>query len=272
MADFFAAAADSRPGLALFLNAGDPPLDELADVVEMLDDKGVDCLELAVPFPDSVTDGAVVRRSAERALRAGTTPEGVLACIAGVRPRLRTLRIAVLADWRSTAHPFGLARFVKAVRQSGADALLLHAAPPHVRGAYYEQAGAAGLPVVTTCYPTSSPEVLAEATEHAGAYLYLVASSGRTGTAPSGGYGQLAAPLARLRRATTTSIAVGFGVSSGREVAQLHELGADAVVVGSAAVARLEAARSSGADPVAHLATFVDGLAEPPPHPPGDGR
>lgn len=272
MADFFTPAAASRPGLAIFLNAGDPPLDELGDVVEMLDDRGVDCLELAVPFPDSVTDGAVVRRSARRALQAGVTPDAVLAFVATVRPSLRNLRIAVLADWRWTAQPFGLARFVAAVRQSGADGLLLHGTPPRVRGQYYEHARAAGLPVVTTCYPSSSPEVVAEATRHAGAYVYLVASYGRSGTAPAGGYADLAPSLARLRRATAAPIAVGFGVSSGRDVAQLRALGADAAVVGSAAVARLEAARAAGADQVADLAAFVDGLHEPAPRSPGAGR
>ena len=46
-----------RPGLALFLNAGDPPLDVLRELVLRLDELKVDCLELAVPFPNSPSDG-----------------------------------------------------------------------------------------------------------------------------------------------------------------------------------------------------------------------
>ena len=55
-----------------------------------LDEAGVDWLELAVPFPNSVTDGPTIHRSAQRALDAGTDLDATLAFVARVRPRLRT--------------------------------------------------------------------------------------------------------------------------------------------------------------------------------------
>ncbi|SDS32642.1 tryptophan synthase subunit alpha [Actinoplanes derwentensis] len=257
MAEFF----DGGSGLALFLNAGDPPLDVLRDVVLALDEAGVACLELAVPFPGSVTDGPVVRRSAQRALRDGVDLDAVLTFVTGVRPALRRMRIALLADWSHSLKGRSLPVTIERIAASGADGVLLHALPPRLRPAYYESARAAGLPVVTTCYHgTSRPEVLAEAAAEASAYVYLVAHYGRSGTAPAAGYGDLSVSVAALRTGTTAPIAVGFGVRTPQDVAAVRATGADGVIVGSAGVARVETALAEGRDVVTVLRDFVHHL------------
>jgi tryptophan synthase alpha chain len=258
MAEFFDQKADGEPGLALFLNAGDPPLDVLADLVFMLDEAGVDCLELAVPFPGSVTDGPVIRRSHDRALALGVGLDEVLTFLSNVRPKLRRLRIALLADWSYSIKSRPLAEAVGDIAQAGADGLLLHALPPRVRPAFYEVTKEAGLPIVTTCYhKVSTEKVMAEAAEHASAYLYLVAQYGRSGTAPAEGYGDLAGTIAKLRVDTAVPIAVGFGVKTRADVTTVHALGADAVIVGSAGVARVEEALAYNRDVVSEFADFV---------------
>lgn len=255
--DFFAAPPGGEPGLAIFLNAGDPPLAVLPDVVDMLDESRVDCLELAVPFPGSVTDGPVIRRSADRALARGVTLDKVLACLAGLRSRLRHLRIVLLADWSHTVRPLGMDNFLGQVRDSGADGLLVHGLPARSRAHYHE---AAEIPVVTTCYASSDPEVLAEAAANATAYLYLVAHYGRSGTTPPQGFQRLRPLIAELRAGTPAPVAVGFGVRGRAEIEELRDAGADAAVVGSAAVARVEQAEAERRDVVADLARFIFGL------------
>ena len=265
MAEFFTPHADGRPGLALFLNAGDPPLDVLADVLPALDEAGLDCLELAVPFPDSVTDGPVIRRSARRALDRGVDLGAVLAFIAAQRPRLRRLRVALLADWSHSLKGRPLPAALTEIAGSGADGLLVHALPPRLRAGYYEAARAAGLPVVTTCYHgASKPEVLAEAAAQATAYVYLVAHYGRSGTAPAAGYGALTDSVAALRTGTTAPIAVGFGVRTAQDVAAVRATGADGVIVGSTAVARAESAAAAGKDVAADLRDLVQELIPAP--------
>ncbi|SDR22474.1 tryptophan synthase subunit alpha [Thermostaphylospora chromogena] len=258
MGEFFTGRHRGEPGLAVFLNAGDPPLPVLADLTLMLDERGVDCLELAVPFPGSVTDGPVVRRSAERALAQDVDLDTTLRFVAEIRPRLRRLRIALLADWSHSVKGRPLTSFLGDVAASGADGLLVHALPPRLRADYHAAAAQAGLPVVTTCYHgVSSPAVLAEAAAHASAYLYLVASYGRSGTAPAAGYGDLARTVTRLRGLTRAPIAVGFGVRTRTDVAAIYASGADAAIVGSAGVARLEHALAAGRDAVAEFQDFI---------------
>ncbi|MFF2521222.1 tryptophan synthase subunit alpha [Streptomyces liangshanensis] len=266
MSDFFTRARTTGegPGLALFLNAGDPPLDVLADLVRMLDDEGVDCLELAVPFPDSVTDGPVIRRSADRALARGVGLDEVLEFIAAVRPGLRTLRIALLADWSHSLKHRDLAATTRAVADSGADGLLVHALPPRLRDAHLAAAREAGLPVVTTCYQQSPPATRAEAAAHATAYLYLVAHYGRSGTAPAAGHADLAGTVSALRAHTTSPIAVGFGVRTRQDVEAVRACGADGVIIGSAGVATIEQALDQGDDPVRAFRDFVRSVSPIP--------
>ncbi|GAA0799506.1 tryptophan synthase subunit alpha [Spirilliplanes yamanashiensis] len=253
MAEFF----PSPGGLALFVNAGDPPLDVLDGLVDMLDEAGVDCLELAVPFPGSVTDGPVVRRSADRALAQGVGLTETLAFVARVRPRLRRLRIALLADWSHSLKGRPLPEAVARIADAGVDGLLVHALPPRLGEQYHDAARQARLPVVTTCYHGRSAESLAAAAAGASAYVYLVAHYGRSGTAPAAGYADLAGSIARLRERTAAPVAVGFGVKTRADVAAIHAAGAHAAIVGSAGVARIEQALDRGHDVVARLRDFV---------------
>ncbi|MEV8631397.1 tryptophan synthase subunit alpha [Streptosporangium sp. NPDC051023] len=258
MGEFFSCGPGGGPGLAVFLNAGDPPLDVLADLVAMLDESGVDCLELAVPFPGSVTDGPVVRRSADRALARGVGLNETLKFVAAVRPGLARLRIALLVDWSHSLARRPLPSVVTDIAGSGVDGLLVHALPPRLRAGYYDVTAEAGLPIVTTCYHgVSAPAVMAEAAAHASAYLYLVAHYGRSGTAPAAGYGGLARTVARLRKDTVSPIAVGFGVRTRADVAAIHACGADAAIVGSAGVARIERALGEDRDVVVEFRDFI---------------
>jgi tryptophan synthase alpha chain len=256
--EFFAAPPAGEPGLALFLNAGDPPLDVLAEVVTMLDESGVDCLELAVPFPASFTDGPTVRRSAKRAL--GTDLADVLGFVERIQPTLRHLRIALIADWSYTVRPVGMAEFLRRTRAAGVDGLLLHGLPATQRASYYELAHANEVPVVATCYPDSDPAVQAESARNATAYLYLVAQYGRSGTRSTDGFQRVGSVIPTLRASTTAPIAVGFGVRGRAEIEILRDLGADAVIIGSAAVARVEQASNDHRDIVADLAGFSEEL------------
>ncbi|WP_098025496.1 tryptophan synthase subunit alpha [Streptomyces sp. st115] len=263
--EFFAEArAREELGLAVFLNAGDPPLPVLTDLVAQLDASGVDCLELAVPFPDSPTDGPVVRRSADRALTRGVGLRETLAFVAAVRPGLKRLRIAVLADWSHSLRTAAPADYARAVADSGADALLAHGLPPRLRPAHHEALHAAGLPEVTTCYPASAPATVAEAAAHATGYLYLVARYGRSGAGtPDGGHAGLAPTVAALRDLTASPIAVGFGVSTAEDLVSVARSGADAAIVGSAGVAAVERSLEAGSDPVDGYRSFVAALGRP---------
>ena len=249
-ARLFAERPSGRPGLAVFLNAGDPPLDVLRELVLMLDASRVDCLELAVPFPDSPSDGPVIRESADRALADGVDRDAVLGFVESVRPQLAHLKIALLADWRYSIKDLPLRDFVERVKGAGADGLLVHAMPPRLRPGYYETARSVGQPIVTTCYSSSEPPVIEEAADNGSAYIYLVSAYGKSGTVGPPDHSALVPVLETLRARTDIPIAVGFGVKTRADIEGLGAVGADAAIVGSACVARVADARAHGRDVV----------------------
>jgi tryptophan synthase alpha chain len=260
---FFADPQPGRPGLALFLNAGDPPLDVFRDLVMMLDEQRVDCLELAIPFPNSASDGPVIRASASRALEDGIDRETVLEFVHDVRPELSHLKIALLADWSYSIKGTPMREFLERVQAAGADGLLVHGLPPRLKPEYYEAAGTVDLPIVTTCYATSEEPVLNEAAEHGSAYIYLVAAYGRSGTVGPPDHGALIPVMETLRRHTDVPIAVGFGVKTKDHIDGLAAVGADAAIVGSTCVARVTDARAAGRDVVDDFRGLLGDLGLP---------
>jgi len=248
------------PRLALFLNAGDPDDEEMIEIVRLMDAARVDCLELAVPFPDSVTDGPVVRASARRALDRGTDLSRVLRLVERLRAATTHTRIVLLVDWSHSLRPTDLARSVDEIRGAGADGLLVHGLPPMLRGRATELCLAAGLPTVQTCYHgTSTGETFAAAARDATAYVYLVARYGRSGTPGGDALASVRSSVDRLRELTDAPVAVGFGVSTADDVRRVTDAGADAAVVGTACVRAVEQGIDDH-DVVGSFAAFLDRL------------
>ena len=261
---FFAEPPPGRPGLAVFLNAGDPPLDVLRELVLRLDALRVDCLELAVPFPNSPSDGPVIRESADRALADGVDRDLVLAFVKKVRPQLSHLKIALLADWSYSIKDLPVREFVERVHDAGADGLLVHGMPPRLRPAYYETAAMVGQPIVTTCYSSSQPAVIEEAADNGTAYIYLVSAYGKSGTVGPPDHSALAPVLQTLRERTDVPIAVGFGVKTRDDIEALGAVGADAAIVGSACVACVADSLANGRDVIEDFQALLVELGAAP--------
>jgi tryptophan synthase alpha chain len=259
----FGSSSLGRPGLALFLNAGDPSFAVLHRIVMMLDECGLDCLELAVPSAHVVTDGPVIRRSAARAMQAGADLASTLSFIAACRRELAHLKLVLMADWRHTVRAVGIEVFLARALDAGCDGTLLYGVPPRVRPGYYDRAHQRDLPVVATCFASSSQRIMEEAAAHASAYLYLASRYGRGGAAQRMDPSRLAPTIARLRALSSAPIAVGFGVRTGADVRAIADAGADAAIVGGACVACLERMLAAERDPVAGMRQFLAGLRDP---------
>src|ERR1700683_3107970 len=74
-----------KPGLVIYLTAGDPDLATSRDVALAAIDARADVLEVGVPFSDPIADGPVIQRASERALAQGTRLQDVLALAAEIR-------------------------------------------------------------------------------------------------------------------------------------------------------------------------------------------
>ncbi|MCS6862018.1 MAG: tryptophan synthase subunit alpha, partial [Abditibacteriales bacterium] len=208
---FAALRTRNEAGLVAFITAGDPNLETTAALVCEFARVGVDVVELGVPFSDPLADGPTIQAASERALKAGTTVEGVLSLVSGLRGEGVTIPI-VLMTYYNPMLQFGLERFAQACAGAGVDGVIATDLPPEEGSRWIAAARAHRLDTIFLLAPTSTEarvEAVAKATT---GFIYCVARLGVTGardTVPE----ELGDLITRIRKHTSTPIAAGFGFS-----------------------------------------------------------
>ncbi len=235
-ARFAALRTEGRAGLVAYLTAGDPDPETSARLFGGLAAAGADLIEIGMPFSDPMADGPAIQQAGQRALRAGMTLRGTLALVRGLRRRDDATPI-VLMGYYNPIYRHGAERFAGEAAEAGVDGVIVVDLPPEEDSELAGPARRAGLDVIRLATPTSDERRLPRIVEDASGFLYYVAIAGITGTRPADA-AAVAAAVARLRRFTPLPVAVGFGIKSPEQAAQVARA-ADAAVVGSALVQRL---------------------------------
>jgi tryptophan synthase alpha chain len=227
---------EGRKGLVAYLTAGDPSPDRTPALVAALERGGADLIELGVPFSDPIADGPVIQRAGYRALEAGTTVRRVLEIAAEIR---KSSEIPLLLfTYLNPVLRYGLEKLAADAKAAGIDGCLLTDASVEEAAAYVAVMRSAGLDTVFLAAPTSSPRRLRLVAEYSTGFVYLVSRTGVTGERDS--ISSAVGPLIQsMREVTSLPLAVGFGVSTPEQAAEIGRQ-AEAVVVGSAFMRLIE--------------------------------
>src|SRR6202041_2036389 len=248
---------DRKPGLVVYLTAGDPSLEAPRAIALEAIDAGADVIELGVPFSDPLADGPVIQRASERALAHGTTLHDVLALAAELRILRPSVGLVIFSYFNPILR-FGLGRFCAHAARCGVDGVLVTDVIVEEAEEYLSEMRHNGLMPIFLAAPTSSDHRLKMIAGVCQGFVYALSRVGITGTQQN-----LAADASRLverlRPFTRLPIAVGFGISTAEHVAAVGEF-ADAVVIGSAIVALIEKAEPGTAP--AKVAAFLQGLRQ----------
>lgn len=247
-----------KPGLVVYLTAGDPSLDATRNIAIAAIDAGADVIELGVPFSDPLADGPVIQRASERALARGTRLADVLSIARDIRAARADAGLIVFSYFNPILR-YGLARFADDAKAAGADGVLITDMIVEEAAEYLTHMRRTGLAPVFLAAPTSPDERLEAIAAHSEGFVYAISRTGITGKQQSL-TGDAAALVARIRRWTTLPVAVGFGISSAQHVAEVGEF-ADAAVIGSAIVELIE--RSTPESSPDAVARFIEGLRQP---------
>jgi tryptophan synthase alpha chain len=244
-----------RPGLVAYITCGDPDLDTSREVALAAIRAGADVIELGVPFSDPVADGPVIQRASERALQHGTNLVGVL----DVAKQIRSQSGAglVVFSYLNPILQFGLDEFCSAAAAAGVDGVLVTDLPMEEAGDYLRAMKAHKLAPIFLAAPTSTDERLRQIAKHSRGFVYAISRTGITGTRQELA-GDARSLVERLRTYTKLPIAVGFGVSTPEQFAEVGSF-ADAAVVGSAIVQRIE--QNQGREAVA-VSEFLSSLVD----------
>jgi len=244
-----------RPGLVAYITCGDPDLDTSRDVALAAIRAGADVIELGVPFSDPVADGPVIQRASERALKQGIDLAGVLEVARQIR--CESAAGLIVFSYLNPILQFGLEKFCAAAERAGIDGALVTDLPVEEAGDYLHAMRTQKLAPIFLAAPTSTDERLRQIARHSRGFVYAISRIGITGTRQ-----EMASDarglVERLRAQTTLPIALGFGISTPEQFAETGRF-ADAAVVGSAIVQRIE--QSPGHEAAA-VAEFLSSLTQ----------
>ncbi|MFP5207233.1 MAG: tryptophan synthase subunit alpha [Acidobacteriota bacterium] len=250
---------DHKPGLVIYLTAGDPSLAATREIALAALDAGADVIELGVPFSDPLADGPIIQRASERALARGTRLKDVLALAAEIRAA-RPAAGLILFSYLNPILRHGLRQFADEAAAAGLDGVLATDMIVEEAGEYLAEMARVNLAPVFLAAPTSPDERLQAIATHSKGFIYAISRVGITGKQQSL-TADASALVERIRRWTGLPVAVGFGISNAKHVAEVAEF-ADAAVIGSAIVELVERT-SAGPDPEetpGAVARFIKGL------------
>ena len=247
--------ADNKKALIAYLMAGDPGLSETEQLVLALEQAGADIIELGVPFSDPIADGPVIQQAAERALRNGTSLRKILASVTSLRQRTNIPIILML--YYNSIHAMGCEAFCKAAKAAGVDGLIVPDMPPDEAAPIKVPADAAGLSLIFLLAPTSTTDRRKLVAKESHGFVYYVSLTGITGAQLSN-VGDIQHNIGKLRKVSAVPVAVGFGVATPADAAQVSKV-ADGVIVGSAIVKRIASHQQDPAM-IGHVAEFVRSL------------
>jgi tryptophan synthase alpha chain len=244
-----------KKGFIPFITAGDPDLATTEKLLVTLAHSGATLIELGVPFTDPMADGPVIQRASERALRNNFGLQEILDTVARARKQVDVP--IILFSYYNPLFQFGLKRLAESAKNAGLDGVLVTDLSPEEAGEFQSELRACDLDMIFLVAPTSTDERLKLVAERASGFIYAVSRAGVTGTRETVS-AEAEKLVNRLRKFSELPVAVGFGISSAAQVADVHRY-ADAVVVGSAIVAEMERLQSSP-DLVERIGNFLTGL------------
>ncbi|MCW2244453.1 tryptophan synthase alpha chain [Azospirillum fermentarium] len=233
---FAALKAQGRAGLVTFITAGDPDHETSAALLAGLADSGADLIELGMPFTDPMADGPAIQVSSLRALANGARMTRTLDLVRGFRAKDADTPV-ILMGYYNPIYAYGVDRFLADAREAGVDGLIVVDLPPEEDGELCLPALDAGVSFVRLATPTTDDARLPAVLANTSGFVYYVSIAGITGTA-SADNSRVAEAVARLKRHTDLPVAVGFGIKTPAQAAEVARV-ADAAVVGSAIVSRI---------------------------------
>lgn len=267
--------------LSIYFCAGHPTLDSTADTIRTLEQKGVDMIEVGIPFSDPMADGPVIQDAATKALRNGMSLKKLFTQLEELHrsPLLTSPKgeenhpdstsslqsKEPCPDGKSSPHggtggglplilmgylnpimQFGFERFCQRCTEVGIDGVIIPDLPfKDYLEEYKPVADRYDIRIIMLITPETSDERIRFIDEHTDGFIYMVSSASTTGAQKEFGD----AKQAYFSRINAMNLKhprmIGFGISNKQtlEAAQANAAGA---IIGSKFVNLLEETQDAG--------------------------
>ncbi len=197
------------------------------DLVLAMKERGLDSVELGVPFSDPVADGPVIEEANVRALKNGFRYTDLLDVTRAIADKVDTL-------WMGYFNPFyhrGIDRVLEEAKDLGVSGFIIPDLPYEESLAYRPLFDEMDIALIDFVAPTDTPKRIKEILKDSKKFIYMVAYAGITGAQKSE---DLTPIIQTVREVSDTPLYIGFGVNE--KTAKEKAKDVDGVIVGSAFV------------------------------------
>jgi tryptophan synthase alpha chain len=227
---------EKKKAFIAFISAGFPSLEATKNLMLEFEHKGVDIVELGVPFSDPLADGPVIQEASLYALAKGVTLAKIIAMVKQVRKDI-SMPVCLMSYYNPIL-AFGLKQFARKAKEAGVDGVIVPDLPPEESLELSRLCAKAKIDLISFLAPTSTLQRIKYIGRRARGFIYYVSLTGVTGTRE-----KLSADIQNnlrlIKKHAFKPVCAGFGISKHAHVAQVGRV-ADGVIVGSAIVRKIK--------------------------------
>lgn len=225
------ANSNDRKLLSLYFCAGCPTLEGTADVILTLQRRGIDMIEVGIPFSDPMADGPVIQDAATRSLRNGMTLAKIFDQLRAIKDEVRIP--LVLMGYLNPIMQYGIEAFCRSCVDSGVSGVIIPDLPfKDYMDEIKPVADRYDLRVIMLITPETSEERIRFIDDHTDGFIYMVSSAATTGAQKS--FDE--AKQEYFRRINAMNLRnprmIGFGISN-RQTLESSQQNAAGAIIGS---------------------------------------
>lgn len=224
--------------LSVYFTAGYPNLNDTVEIIRQLSSKGVDLIEIGVPFSDPLADGPVIQHSSQVALKNGMSVKLLFEQLKDIR-KVTDIPLVLMGYVNPIIH-FGFENFCQKAQEVGIDGFIIPDLPMlEYQKEFKPVSDKYGIENVFLITPETSAERIRVVDENTNAFIYMVSSASTTGVQKSF-EGAKEEYFNRIKSMNLKNPAmIGFGISNKQtfESACKYSSGA---IIGSAFIKSLD--------------------------------
>ena len=225
----FAERPQEKKFLSLYFCAGCPTLDSTTDVILTMQRRGIDFIEVGIPFSDPLADGPVIQTAATTALKNGMSLQLLFDQLKAIKSEV-SIPLILMGYLNPILH-YGIEAFCQSCVEAGVSGMII---PDLPFDDYLTQvkpvADRYDLRVIMLITPETSDERIRFIDDNTDGFIYMVSSAAITGAQKSFDD----AKQAYFRRIDQMHLRnprmIGFGISNAQTLKAAQDNAAGAII------------------------------------------
>lgn len=218
-----------RKLLSLYFCAGCPTLEGTGNVIKTMQRRGIDMIEVGIPFSDPLADGPVIQSAGTVALKNGMTLKTLFGQLKEIKNDVEIPLI--LMGYLNVIMHFGIENFCKECVEVGVSGAIIPDLPfKDYMDVVKPIADKYDLRIIMMITPETSEERIRFIDDHTDGFIYMVSSASITGAQSNFGD----AKLAYFRHINSMQLRnprmIGFGISNEQTLKSAQDNAAGAII------------------------------------------